>query len=150
MNLKWSNPVDDMNYNEVHTAEFECGRLSDSNVCKITVYAENRFAIAYAEKCVRALNSLSEEVLCRVFSGLADAFRESGIANVKSNANEREVLSVCRSVTMYVSAPNDESRLLYVVECKADGGKAGFVMSDDIPVYIGSDYFRQYRQFKEV
>lgn len=148
--LKWTNPVNDINYNEIHRTEFESSRFSDGNQrCRIEVFADNLSLIGYAERCITAFESISDEALDRILSGLADVFRESGIEKVQSIANEREVLSVCRSVSMYVCVPNDDSRLLYVVECKADGGKVGFVMLEDNPVYIGKDYFLTYRQYKE-
>lgn len=148
--LKWTNPVNDINYNEIQRAEFESSRFCDGNRrCRIEVFADNPSLIGYAERCITAFESISDEAFDRIMLGLADDFRESGIEKVQSIANEREVLLLCRSVTMYVCVLNDDSRLLYVVECKADGAKSGFVCFEDSPVYIGKDYFQKYRQYKE-
>lgn len=148
--LKWTNPVNDINYNEIHRTEFESSRFSDGNKrCRIEVFADNPSLIGYAEKCITAFESISDEAFDRILSGLAAAFRESCIDKGQGFSNERKVLSVCRSVTMYVCVPSDDSILLYVLECKGDGAKSGFVMLEDSPVYIGKDYFQKYRLYKE-
>lgn len=106
---------------------------------ELSVYIEHHSITDYAEKCVEALNSLSDETVREICKGIISTAEEYGELPEINDA--LDILNYCWFTAVYVSVPTDSEQLEYVVEGEGDWGDViGFVMKDNKPVYIGVDY----------
>lgn len=106
---------------------------------ELSVYIEHHSIADYAEKCIEALNSLSDSVVEKICKGIIKAAKEYG--ELPEMDKSLDILNYCWFTAVYVSVPKNAKYLEYVVEGEGDWGDViGFKMKDDEPVYIGVDY----------
>ena len=106
---------------------------------ELSVYIEHYSIKDYAEKCIEAVNSLSEGTLRKLCKGFVKAAKECGDAPEINDP--LEILDYCWFTAVYINVPKNPKHLEYIVEGEGDWGDViGFRMKDDKPVYIGVDY----------
>lgn len=106
---------------------------------ELAVYIEHHSIADYAEKCIEALNSLSDSVVEKICKGIIKAAKEYG--ELPEINDTLDILNYCWFTAVYISVPKNPKHLEYVVEGEGDWGDViGFRMKNDKPVYIGVDY----------
>lgn len=137
--IKWINKVDD-SLEGVFNGSF----FHDEDGSELSIYIESSELTDYAEKCVASLNSLSDETIDDICRGLIKCADEGGLDEefeLQRSDDVRDILNYCWFTAVYVSRPEDDSEVSYVVEGEGDWGEvAGFVIKDGKAVYVGVDY----------
>ncbi|MBQ9519317.1 MAG: hypothetical protein IJR59_05430 [Firmicutes bacterium] len=111
---------------------------------RLSVYAENSSAKKYAEKCVTEFNSLPENIISDICKGIIKSAKENAGENFElpEISDPADILQYCWFTALYVSVPEDENQISYIVEGEGDWGEViGFVIKNGLPVYVGADYF---------
>ena len=133
----------------LRTGEIWEGLFKSSFFCNedkerdLFVYIEDASAESYAEKCIEIFNSLSNSVIEKICEGLFECAKEGGINDdFELPKNITDILDYCWFTTVYVSIPNDENDISFIVEGEGEWGEAiGFVIENGQLAYVGVDYF---------
>lgn len=93
----------------------------------------------YAEQCVEHFNALPADVIREICKGIIQA------SEMKEDFDSPEdILQYCWFTTMYVSVPEDETQMSYILEGEGDWGDwgevIGFVIRNNQLIYVGVDY----------
>ena len=108
---------------------------------QLFICIENASCADYAEKCVEHLNALPKEIIQEICKGIIQASEMD-----EAFDSPEDILNYCWFTTMYVSVPEDESKLSYILEGEGEWGELGsevigFVIKNNQLVYVGVDYF---------
>lgn len=118
---------------------------NDENQQDLFIYIENPSIANYAEKCVESFNALSEATINEICTGIIKCAEQGGINEgfeLPKLENVREILKYCWFVAIYVSVPDNEDSVSYIVEGEGEWGEViGFVIDNDRLAYVGVDCF---------
>lgn len=96
-----------------------------------------------AEKCVNAINTLSEKIREEICNKLIECAKEGGLNEEFKlpNIDSFDILKYCWFVALYVDMKNKEDDPAYAVEGEGEWGEnIGFVINNNKVIYVGTDY----------
>ena len=117
--------------------------LNDAREPELSIFIESPDIAEYAEKCVESLNDLPDSAIADICDGIIKAAEEFGDDSEQYEIESpRDILKYCWFTAVYVSAPENEDDITYIVEGEGDWGEEiGFVIKNGEAVYVGIEYF---------
>ena len=118
---------------------------NDENQQDLSIYIEHSSIADYAEKCVESFNTLPESLINEICKGIIKCAEQGGINQgfeLPKLENDLDILKYCWFTAVYVSMPDNEDSISYIVEGEGEWGEViGFVIDNNRLAYIGADYF---------
>ena len=122
----------------------------DENGDELTVMAKSPELRAGAEKCVEALNGLTDSQIDEICKSIINHLKENGMDeefDLSQLDDFRGILNCCWFTTLYVNMLSEEDETDYVLEGEGDWGDViGIVVNNGKLIYVGNDYFEYMKE----